>query len=302
MSTPSRWPHPNDKRTWTGEYTQQQQHHIVQVSAPGEVVQYVDHHPVTVPRQTAACNEHQLLHPPMTSRAEEESGADASRLGDDDLLQEAVRPLDDSVSTTPAADATNTRLITADLTHSDAAVTHSASASLDTVAAGDRQLDEVDDKGDPSELTVGSQQHVCSSVRGLNITSDTVSDTDNSALVLTDASFPLDLHVSAGTSVQESDAVQQTSGSTDDPHSGDTVDVNPACMYVHKVNVIIVQPVSDAVNASIDSRDLDVEFEEESSACQSGETDDPAEQMSCAASDPCSIGETRSGASVSNKR
>ena len=280
----------------------------MQVSAPGEVVPYVDHHPVTVPRLTAACTEHQLLHPQMTSRTEEESSADASLLGDDDLLEEAVRPLDDSVNTATAADATNTHLITADLTHSDAAVTHCASASLDTVAAGDRQLDEVDSKGDPSELTVGSQQHVCSSVRGPNITSDTVSYTDNSALVLTDASVPLDLHVSAGTSVQENDAAQQTSGSTDDPHNGDvdaasdTVDLNPACMYVHKVNVIIVRPMSDPVNASVDSRELDVEFEEESSDRQSGTTDDPGEQMSCAASDPSSIGETRSGASVSNKR
>ena len=89
----------------------------MQVSAPGEVVPYVDRHPVTVPRRTAACTEHQLLNPQMTSRAEE-SSADASRLGDDDLLQEAVRPLDDSVSTASAAvDATNTRLITVDLTH-----------------------------------------------------------------------------------------------------------------------------------------------------------------------------------------
>jgi len=245
---------------------------------------YVDHHPAPVPRQPAACTDLQLPDPQMTSRPEEESSVDASGLGDDDLLQEAVRPVDDSVSTTPAADATNTQLITADLVQvklppiisSDADLAHPASVSRDTAAAGDHQVDEMEGEGivESLELIVDSPQQAYNSVHGLNVTSDAVSDTDNSTLVVKHASVPLDRHAPAGTSVQENDAARQTTDATDHPH---IIDVE-----------------------AIDNPDLDLEFEEESGALRCSEaTGGPAQQMS---NDPSSIGGTRGGASVSHKR
>ena len=178
MSTRSSWSDPSDERAWTREYSRQQQRHTV----PGEVVVYVDHHPAPVPRQPAACTDLQLPDPQMTSRPEEESSVDASGLGDDeDLLQEAVRPVYDSVSTTPAADATNTQLITADLVQvklppiisSDADLAHPASVSRDTAAAGDHQVDEMEGEGivESLELIVDSPQQAYNSVHGLNVTS-----------------------------------------------------------------------------------------------------------------------------------
>ena len=172
MSRRSSWSDPNDGRAWTREYTRQQLHHTV----PGEVVVYVDHHPALVPRQPAACTDLQLPDPQMTSRPEEESSVDASGLGDDeDLLQEAVRPVYDSVSTTPAADATNTQLITADLVQVKLppVINSDASVSRDTAAAGDRQVDEMEGEGivESLELIVDSPQQAYNSVHGLNVTS-----------------------------------------------------------------------------------------------------------------------------------
>ena len=171
MSRRSSWSDPNDGRAWTREYTRQQLHHTV----PGEVVVYVDHHPAPVPRQPAACTDLQLPDPQMTSTAEEESSVDASDLGDDDLLQEAVRPVDDSVNTTPAADATNSQLITADLVQVKLppVINSDASVSRDTAAAGDRQVDEMEGEGivESLELIVDSLQQAYNSVHGLNVTS-----------------------------------------------------------------------------------------------------------------------------------
>jgi len=273
MSTRSSWSDPSDERAWTREYSRQQQRHTV----PGELVVYVDHHPAPVPRQPAACTDLQLPDPQMTSTAEEESSVDASDLGDDDLLQEAVRPVDDSVNTTPAADATNSQLITADLVQVKLppVINSDASVSRDTAAAGDRQVDEMEGEGivESLELIVDSLQQAYNSVHGLNVTSDAVSDTDNSTVVVTHASVPLDLRPS----VQENDVTRQTTDATDHPH---TIDVE-----------------------AVDNPDLDLEFEEESGTLRCSEaTGGPAQQMSSTVNDPSSIGGTRGGTSVSHKR